>query len=63
LAKLRGDIGRNILRPPFCSVESDDASGILALPGGQVLNDCFEIGVFDVGFTPDAAVLAESTTK
>jgi hypothetical protein len=59
LAELLGNISRDVLRPFFGGVEGNDAERTFVLPLEQIENDGFHIGLFDVSFVPDPAMLAQ----
>jgi hypothetical protein len=58
-AQLRGDVGRNTLRPALCRIKCDNATGALALSREQVADDRFQVSGFFVGLPPNSAIPAE----
>jgi hypothetical protein len=56
---LTRDVFGDVFTPLFCGIESDDPQWIAILPGHQVCDDGFEVGMGAIGFAPDAAVRAE----
>jgi hypothetical protein len=58
-AQFLGDVGRNIFRPAFGSVEADHTYRVLVLSGAQVGDDGFQVSRFRVGLAPDAAITTE----
>jgi len=60
-AQFLGDIAGNVLRPLLCGIEGDDTDRAFELPVQEVLNDPFQIGPVDAGFSPNATQSAESS--
>jgi hypothetical protein len=59
LAQFMGDVHRNVLRPSFSGVETDDADWIFVLTIEQIDDHGFKVRGFDVGFAPCAALRAK----
>jgi hypothetical protein len=53
------NVGRDVLRPLFGCVETDDPDGVLILALGYVHDDRFEVNSYDVGLTVGASKTSE----
>jgi len=59
LAHLARYVFRNVSRPSVRGVEPNDANGIAVLAFQQIVDDTFELCIFDIGFAPSASNPAE----